>query len=320
MAEKFTLKGEEAQRSLPGIIESIYKISAALKGEEAQRSLPGIIESIYKISAALKGEEAQRSLPGIIESIYKISAALKGEEAQRSLPGIIESIYKIFRAKYFIAHQNEIIQNIKSFSSFGQLKSKVWLMSALKEKRLLSLGCVFLCAGWYGLLPCLLLNDKIFSIGQIFNFEKDFLSVHVSEDLNREFVKDKWKFKAVFKDILELNYQQAQFSVLKANGEAQTLTASPDTIINTSCEHIRSFSKWWSKLPPKKLIILQNNNFFQHSSHVNCVSSLEQFKKQAPMHLLYEGELDLKSYKRFMLIGYKPEKKSAGAKAESTPP
>ena len=139
----------------------------------------------------------------------------------------------------------------------------------------------------------------------MFNFEKDFLSVQISEDLNRKFVKDNWKFKATLKDILELNYQQAQFDTLKANGKAQTLIVSPDTIINTSCEHIHSFSKWWKKLPPKKLIILQSNNFFQHEDHVNCVSSLEQFKKQAPMDRLYEGELDLKTYKRFMLIGQK---------------
>jgi len=241
----------------------------------------------------------------IIESIYKISNVLKDTKYHQRLSAIIESIYKISQAKYFIPNQSEIIKNIESFSSFGQLKSKIWLISVLKEKSFFNLGNVFLCAGWYGVLPFLLLNDKKFSIYRMFNFEKDFLSVQISEDLNRQFVKNNWKFKATLKDILELNYQQAQFDTLKSNGEVQTLVVSPDTIINTSCEHIRHFSKWWDKLPPDKLIILQSNNFFQHQDHVNCISSLEQLKKQAPMNLLYEGELDLKKYKRFMLIGRK---------------
>ena len=185
------------------------------------------------------------------------------------------------------------------------MESKIWLIQTLKEKKLLNLETVFICAGWYGLLAFFLLNDKHFSIKQIFNFEIDTLSVPVSEDLNRESVKDNWKFKAVLEDILDLNYQSAQFNTLKANGESQKLSLSPDTIINTACEHISNFNSWWTLLPKEKLIILQSNNFYESADHNNCVKSLKEFKNQAPLHLIYEGELALEKYTRFMLIGYK---------------
>lgn len=224
---------------------------------------------------------------------------------------VLESINRIFQTKNFKSNQSNIIKDIENFSSFGQLRSKTWLLEILKDKKLLELGVVFLCAGWYGLLPFFLLNDKAFFIKQIFNFEIDPLSVQVSEDLNRRSVQDNWKFKAVLKNIMDLNYQQDHFDTLKANGEIQPLTAVPNTIINTACEHIDKFSKWWDKLPPKKLIILQSNDFLQQKEHCNCVSSLEEFKKQAPMDLIFEGELDLRQYKRFMLIGYKTRQEGA---------
>ena len=231
--------------------------------------------------------------------------AKKLTEKQDSLFSYIEGIRRVFRAKYFKSNQDKIIKNIERFSSFGQLQSKLWLIDILKEKKLLNLGDIFLCAGWYGLLAFFLLHDKKLAIKRVFNFEIDPLSVSISEDLNRNFVQKDWKFKATWKDILELNYQQDRFETLKANGEAQTLIVSPDTIINTSCEHISNFPHWWNKLPQKKLIILQSNDFFQHEDHNNCVSSLEKFKKQAPLELLYEGNLKFERYQRFMLIGYK---------------
>ena len=218
---------------------------------------------------------------------------------------IIEGLRRILRASYFPNNKDAIIDSLIRFSSSGQLESKSWLIKTLKQENILNLGTVFVCAGWYGLLPYLLLNDKNFSIKQVFNFEIDPLSVSISEDFNRISVQNNWKFKATLKNILELNYHTSHFSTLKANGTAQKLTISPDTIINTACEHIQNFKKWWGLLPTKKLIILQSNNFFESEDHVNCLNKLEEFKKQAPLDLIYEGELNLEKYKRFMLIGYK---------------
>ena len=300
-----TLQNTNSQHHLNKIIESIYKISLTLQNTNSQHHLNKIIESIYKISLTLQNTNSQHHLNKIIESIYKISLTLQNTNSQHHLNKIIEEIRRILRANYFHNSKDTIIENIERFSSSGQLESKSWLIKTLKQENILNLGTVFLCAGWYGLLPYLLLNDKDFSIKQVFNFEIDPLSVSISEDLNRLSVKNNWKFKATLKNILELNYHSGRFSTLKANGTAQKLTISPDTIINTACEHIQNFKKWWELLPTKKLIILQSNNFFESEDHVNCLNKLEEFKKQAPLDLIYEGELNLEKYKRFMLIGYK---------------
>ena len=79
----------------------------------------------------------------------------------------------------------------------------------------------------------------------------------------------------------------------------------PDTIINTSCEHIEQFTKWFTTIPKNKLVVLQTNNYFELPEHVNCVKDINEFKQQAPLsNIIYEGELELEKYTRYMLIGY----------------
>ena len=80
----------------------------------------------------------------------------------------------------------------------------------------------------------------------------------------------------------------------------------PNTIINTSCEHIENFDKWYNLIPKNKIVILQTNNYVEIEDHVNCSNSLEEFRIQTPMTtLLYEGELVLDKYTRYMRIGIK---------------
>ncbi len=271
-----------------------------------------LLESFCRLAAALKElEPAEAFAAGILnpEARAPRAAQRAGDEPAFALNVLLsysEGLKRVFRSKYFAASREEISSGIEAFSSHGQLKSKIWLMNVLKERGLMSLGTVFLCAGWHGMLPCLLLNDRDFSIKRIFNFEKDPLSVKVSEDLNRDFVSNGWRFKAVLRDILDIGYSPARFETLKASGEIQQLAVEPDTVINTSCEHIRDFPLWLQKLPPQKLLILQSNSYAEHPDHINCSESLEDFKSQAPMDLIYAGSLDLKKYRRFMLIGRKP--------------
>ena len=246
----------------------------------------------------------------IIASIHKMALLLKehqreSEEITSYLMNYTEGVMRIFRSDYFSSNDKVIIKNLSDAFSEGQLKSKLWLIQTLKDHNLSDLGCVFLCAGWYGVLSFLLMTDKYFSIQQCFLFEKDPLSIKVSEDLNRHFVQKDWRFKATLKNILDLDYSRAQFQTLKANEAAQKMQAVPDTIINTACEHIENFDSWWAQIPQKKLLILQNNDYFGLPDHINCVSSLKEFKKQVDMNLLYEGALDLGTYRRFLLIGYK---------------
>jgi hypothetical protein len=94
--------------------------------------------------------------------------------------------------------------------------------------------------------------------------------------------------------------------VKRANGTECGLTVSPDTVINTSCEHIEKFKEWYDLIPQNKLIILQSNNGFGIQEHINCVDGLDQFVQQTPMaRVLYSGEKQMPKFTRYMRIGYK---------------
>lgn len=232
--------------------------------------------------------------------------SITASELYSGVPDCLEGLRRVFDSDYFESNREEIIKNFIHSTSSGQIKSKIWLVEALKATEIPFFGTIFLCAGWYGFLAFFLLMEKKLSIDRIFLFEKDPLSVKVSEDINRCFVKENWRFKATLKNILDIDYATETFSTIKASGKSQTLTVSPDVVINTSCEHMEDFDSWWSKIPPGKLVILQSNNYQEPEDHVNCVSSLEEFKEQTQIsHFFYEGTLDLEIYKRFMLIGYK---------------
>lgn len=240
----------------------------------------------------------------LIESIYKLFTHLEGEHESKFLLDYVEDIKRVIKRSVEQRRTVETVSYIVDFSSKGQLKSKLWLAQTLKKLKISDLGRVFLCAGWCGFLAYLLLQDKFFKIERIFNFDIDPLSIEISENLNRRWVKEDWKFKASLKNILDLDYSSAEFETLRKDGSSQKLIISPDTIINTSCEHIEDFANWRRKLAKDKLIILQSNNFFSHKEHINCVAGIEEFEEQALLDTVwFRGELDLGEYKRFMLIG-----------------
>ena len=78
-------------------------------------------------------------------------------------------------------------------------------------------------------------------------------------------------------------------------------------VINTSAEHMTE--DWFHQLRFKNLesnpiVAIQSNNMFDGDGHINCVYSSDHMKKKFPMkEVLFEGELQLKGYKRVMLIG-----------------
>jgi hypothetical protein len=192
----------------------------------------------------------------------------------------------------------------KDCFSRGQLQSKLWIIKELKKLDL-DLGTVFLCAGWYATLAVMLFENNL-KINKIRSFDIDTSCVDIAEVFNKPWVKDEWKFKSSTQDILEIDYNEHSYNVNRADGTTCELTDVPDTIINTSCEHIENFSKWYSKIPKGKLIILQSNDYFEVKEHVNCSKSISQFSKTCPMtETLFEGELFLPKYTRFMKIGFK---------------
>jgi hypothetical protein len=189
--------------------------------------------------------------------------------------------------------------------SRGQLESKLWLVREL-ENTCTDLGTVFLCAGWYATLATMLFESKL-NVNKIRSFDIDESCVKVAETFNFPWYQKEWQFKALVQDIMDIDYNEHkwQFWSNKNNRMSYPITDIPDTIINTSCEHIVEFDKWYTKIPKDKLVVLQSNNFFEVDEHVNCSKDLVSFANQTPMtKVLYEGELSLEKYTRYMRIGY----------------
>ena len=205
--------------------------------------------------------------------------------------------------KNFFANDIEIWDDC---FSRGQLESKLWLVKELKKCKV-DLGTVFLCAGWYATLATMIFESGI-KVDKIRSFDIDESCVGIAEVFNKPWFSSQWKFKSITADILDIDYTQHTWQCWSQtnNRMSYPIVDSPDTIINTSCEHIENFDTWYNKIPDGKLVILQSNNFFEVEEHVNCVKSVEEFAQQSPMTtVLYKGELELPKYTRYMRIGYK---------------
>ena len=190
--------------------------------------------------------------------------------------------------------------------SRGQLESKLWLIEELKKVDA-NLGTVFLCAGWYATLATMIFESGM-QVDKIRSFDIDEKTVDIAEVFNKPWFTDQWRFKALVEDIHDIDYKEHtwQYWSNKNNRMSYPITDSPDTVINTSCEHIENFDAWYSKIPEGKLVILQSNDYYEIEEHVNCVKDINEFKNMAPMNQLhYMGFRELPKYKRFMLIGYK---------------
>tara|TARA_B100000959_G_scaffold114569_1_gene120780 strand:- start:6157 stop:7731 length:1575 start_codon:yes stop_codon:yes gene_type:complete len=192
--------------------------------------------------------------------------------------------------------------NLHDAFTQGQLRSKLWLLKHLRD---MNLGTVFICAGWYGTLARAMFENERIHFDKIRSFDIDPKCAEVADTINRFWVKDAWQYKSSTLDIHDLNYTNAKYKVKKADGTYEELIDKPNTIINTSCEHIENFTDWFNLIPAGKLVALQSNNYFEIQDHVNCVNSLDEFKQQTPLsNIIYEGELKLEKYTRYMIIGY----------------
>ena len=187
--------------------------------------------------------------------------------------------------------------------SRGQIKSKKWLVDTVKKLDL-DLRTVFICAGWYATIVPMLTEADI-KFDKIRSFDIDDSVWKIAETFNQH-LKDGWRFKAQTKDIMDINYSVDTYTTIKGNGDIENCKDSPNTIINTSCEHIADFSKWFAKIPDGKLVILQSNNYFSVEEHVNCAKDSLHFAEMSPLSEVYfTGELELEQYTRYMRIGLK---------------
>ena len=166
----------------------------------------------------------------------------------------------------------------------GQIRSKVWLIDNLR-KHVNKVVSIDIHGGWNGVLASMLFQSDMF-ITNIRNVDIDPQCEEIANTMNKmeEIVG---KFRHVTADMVNLR-------------------SDADVIINTSCEHITQdqYELWLSGMPQNSLFVLQSNNY-NIEEHIRIASSLDEFKEQCKINVLFAGELELPLYKRFMIIGKK---------------
>ena len=293
------------------IEENLHALFRLVDAEELRKAVvEENLHSIFRMSNST--EDFQSAVTE--ENLHSIFR-LVGDEDLRKLV-LEDNTWKLWP----ILHRYTNTQFVEGFKNFfvngteiwddcfsrGQLESKLWLVNELKKCNV-DLGTIFLCAGWYATLATMLFESNI-NVDKVRSFDIDDTCVDIAEVFNKPWFKNEWQFKSITQDIMDINYNEHTWQYWSNANDRMSgpITDIPDTIINTSCEHIENFSKWYDLIPDGKLVILQSNNFFEVEEHVNCVGSIEEFAVKAPMdNILYSGELELPKYKRFMLIGYK---------------
>ncbi len=164
----------------------------------------------------------------------------------------------------------------------GQIKSKIWLIKNLR-KQIKQVVSIDIHGGWNGVLASLLFQSNIY-VTKIRSIDIDPSCEEVAKTINK------------------LEEMAGRFECITA--DMCTFKSTADVIINTSCEHItqEQYDQWISIQPKESLLVLQSNNY-DIPEHVRIAKSLEEFKQQSNVDVLWAGELELPLYKRFMIIG-----------------
>ena len=294
-------------------LHSIFRlVPDTVKGNTEDLRKAVLEQNLHSIFRLVDNEELRKAV--VEDNLHSIFRLCNDEDLRKLV--LEDNIWKLWPllerytdTQFVAAFKSFFVNNIdidKDCFSRGQLQSKLWLVEELK-KHDIDLGTVFLCAGWYATLATMLFESNM-KVEKIRSFDIDASCTDIAETFNKPWFVDKWKFKSVTQDIMNIDYNNHTWQCWSnANDRmSKPITDIPDTIINTSCEHIHNFNEWYAKIPYGKLVVLQSNDYFDVEEHVNCVNNVYEFKKMAPMTtLLYMGMRELPKYTRFMLIGYK---------------
>ena len=169
--------------------------------------------------------------------------------------------------------------------SDDQKMSKIWVVTELNKIVSEPKNNILIACGWYSVMAYYVFNLAKFEHGKITSIDKDTGCRMPSEVTNKDY-----NFTALPVDIFDVT---------------RDYYSHYDMIINTSCEHI-DLRKWLDLIPSGTLLALQSTDM-DNKEHINCVKDIEEFKGQANLTILYEGEkaINWGKNKRFMLIGIK---------------
>lgn len=292
-------------------LSSIFRLVNA--DEELRKAV--IEQNMHSVFRIVDNHDTEELRKAVIEQNLHSIFRLVDDEDLRKLV-LEDNTWKLWPildryvdTQFVAAFKNFFVNETKIWNdcfSRGQLQSKLWLVHELQKTKV-DLGTVYLCAGWYATLATMLFESNM-KVEKIRSFDLDPSCVDIAEVFNKPWFADQWRFKSITQDIMDIDYNEHtwQYWSNANNRMSYPITDRPNTVINTSCEHIENFAEWYAKIPDGKLVVLQSNNYYKVEEHVNCVKDIKEFSNNAPMsNTLYAGELKLPKYKRFMLIGFK---------------
>ena len=186
--------------------------------------------------------------------------------------------------------------------SLGQIESKIWLIEELRKLEWPSPASVAVLGGWVGALPYIC--NWMWPESKLI-----FRSIDIDNNANQRALELNWdeiqsgQIAIATADMHDLTYQPMELSPW---AQDTVIRERPDLIINSSCEHIDHFDKWFEKIPDGMKVILQSNDFTDCAQHINCHDSIESFSQATPFReVFFSGELKVTGYTRFMRIGIK---------------
>jgi hypothetical protein len=219
---------------------------------------------------------------------------------------------KIFRGINNYLKENSQGSAIQDAMSRSQIKSKIWLVEELENVRQSLPDPVYkqvmVMAGWFGQIKNIYAKKLTYRKMRIVELDKE--ACKTSDYIFNLAELENHKVKSVCADINGLTLHKNGYEWSVENFRDSTEYSEkflPDLVINTSAEHMTE--EWFHQLRFKQLasdpiVAIQSNNLFDLPEHVNCVHSVDHMMKKFPMReVLFAGELQLKGYKRVMLIG-----------------
>ena len=177
-------------------------------------------------------------------------------------------------------HNKDLLDSV----SPNQFKSKEVLINHVENLQLVDQNSeVVILGGWYGsiLIPAFKYVNRIALI-----------------DLDDKVIR-------IAKNRLFDHYKNVDFITADVFnlGKHFQRVENANLIINTSCEHMPSMKKL--ELNTKAYFAYQSNNMYDIEGHINCVSSIEEFKWQLPDNakVMVEDRITDERGTRFLLVG-----------------
>ena len=186
-------------------------------------------------------------------------------------------------------HSKDLLDSV----SPNQYKPKEVLIKHVEDLQLVDQNShIVIFGGWYGsiLIPAFKYVDKITLIDK----DKDVIGVA--------------------KNRLFDHYKNVEFISDDVFSSFRDQFKTANLFINTSCEHMKPMNQWgpapeyknpwWDRVRPA-YFAFQSNNMYDIPTHINCVSSIEEFKYQLPekSEVMVEDKIRDERGTRFLLIG-----------------